>query len=140
CRRGCSVRRHGARVSRDSRHPSRRPLRSGSSSRNAPSRRVSADTSCATPARRRRRSSTPPCYESRYTPRWTCSLAPGQCRTADVILHVNTAKAEFCRLAQRRHRKNLGLVPFPRERHHLLARESARRGLECPLLFGEVEV
>ena len=61
-------------------------------------------------------------------------------RTADIFLHVNTAKAECRRLAQTLDRKNFVLIPVARMRHHFIARESAGGALKCPLFLGKLEI
>ena len=61
-------------------------------------------------------------------------------RAADVFLDVNTAEAERRRLAQRRDREGLVLVPVARMRHHFVAGKLPRGGLEGALFLGEVEI
>ena len=63
-----------------------------------------------------------------------------QRRAADVFLDVDAAEAERRRLAQRLDREDLVLVPVARMRHHLVAGELPRGGLEGALFFGEVEI
>ncbi len=67
-------------------------------------------------------------------------VEPAERRAADVLLHVDAAEAERGRLAQRLDREHFALVPVARVRHHLVARERARGGLEGALLFGEGKV
>ena len=67
-------------------------------------------------------------------------VEPAERRAADVFLHINAAEAERGRLAQRLDREGLGLVPIPRERHHLVAGKLPRGGLEGALLFAEFEI
>ena len=61
-------------------------------------------------------------------------------RAADVVLHIDAAEAERRRLAQRLDREDFVLVPFARLRHHLVAGELPRGGLEGALVLGELEI
>ena len=67
-------------------------------------------------------------------------VEPRQRRAADVVLHIDAAKAERRGLAQLVDREHLVLVPVARMRHHLVAREMPRGGLEGALVLGEFEI
>ena len=67
-------------------------------------------------------------------------VEPRQRRAADIVLHIDAAEAERRRLAQRLDREGRVLVPVARIRHHLVAGELPRGGLEGALVFGEFEI
>ena len=67
-------------------------------------------------------------------------VEPRQSRAADVVLHIDAAEAERRGLAQRLDREGLVLVPVARMRHHLVAGELPRGGLEGALVFGQLEI
>ncbi len=67
-------------------------------------------------------------------------IEPRERRAAVVGAHIDAAEAERSRRAQRIRGEDLFLVPLAGKRHHLVAREGARRVLDGALLFAEVEV
>ena len=67
-------------------------------------------------------------------------VEPRQAAAADVVLHIDAAETQRRGLAQLGHRERRILVPIARIRHHGLAGELPRGGLEGALVFGKLEI